>query len=242
LPRPELDALAALGSGPGACQRDSECDGVAASCDAIQHVCVMRCPTVVVDGPAALAAAHRCREIEGDLLFRSSELQSIGPDDLPYLERITGSLISVGSKPLRELTLPALRVVGTEQRASLVEIGLDGGELTRVSLPRLRNVHGGLGILGLYGLRELDLGALKRVDETLALTNLPRLDKLSLDQELFVGESLQLEYLCSLPADALELPAAAQQKGIGCCTSTPGAGCEGDLLCGCARASATPAP
>lgn len=226
-----LQADARSGAGEHSCQRDADCDGVAATCDPAEHVCLMRCPGIVLDGPAALAAARRCREIEGDVFLRASTLLTITGDDLPYLERITGSLISAGGKPLRELSLPALRELGTTGTESILEVILDNESLIKVAFPALRVVHGSLGMFGLNALRELDLGALEHVEKSFALTTLPRLTTLTLHPALEVGETLQLQYLCSLPAEMLVAP-AADVKAVGCCTEQPLA-CENTLQCQC---------
>lgn len=219
------------GSDMSGCQRDVQCDGVGATCHPTEHVCLMRCPTVEIDSAAALVAARRCREIDGDLILRDPALQRIGTDYLPYLERISGMLLSAGSKRLQELTLTGLRVVGGDKRLGGVQITLDAEKLEIVSLPRLFAVHGSVVMFGLSGLREIHLGALTRIDDTLALTSLPRLTALLLDPGLSVG-TWQLENLCNLPAESVEGLTGASPKAVGCCTDQ-GVQCEQRVPCKC---------
>jgi hypothetical protein len=216
------------------CESDADCIGVAASCEPTAHVCLMRCPSVIIDSAADLAAARHCREVDGDFVVRSPDLEAIGASALPYLERVTGNLFSIGGKPLRELSLPALREVGTEQAPSLIEIALDTEGLRKVSLPSLTVVHGALAMFGLYALEELELPTLTRVGHNLSLVNLPRLRHLQLAPELRAGKGTQLEFLCSLPVDSVALPAdGGTRNALGCCTQSALACEDTAMQCGC---------
>jgi hypothetical protein len=186
----------------------------------------------MVETAMDLQAARHCREIDGNLQFRGQALEAIGADDLPYLERVTGSLISAGGKPMRELTLPALREVGSDASPGLIEIVLDAKNLQRIALPRLQRVRGSIGIFGLYALVELDLGALTRVDDSFVLTTLPRLSSLELSPELQVGKLIQFAFLCSLPSESFAPPAGDRSfEALGCCTESA-LGCD-TLQCTC---------
>jgi hypothetical protein len=218
--RDPSDAAQGPRSVADACAVDAQCDGVGASCHPDDHVCLLRCPSVVIDDPSDLAAARHCREIDGDLTFRSADLEVVSPDDLPYLERVSGSLFSIGGKAMRELTLPALREVGATGAATLIEIGLDGTHLQRVALPALQVVHGSVSFYGLYALRELDLAALTQVDGMFSLVSLPRLDSVQLAPELDPGGSTEFHSLCDLAPQAIALAFGGgdARKAIGCCT------------------------
>jgi hypothetical protein len=209
--------LKAAACGGSECSRDEDCKGVGAKCEPNAHVCTERCPGLVVRTAADLDAAQRCNEIDGDLRLVVTEPLTIGPRDLPYLTRISGSLFSIGGQPVPEITLSALREVGTEDAQTLIEISLDES-LRRVSMPKLSVVHGALSLFGLYALEELDLPAVTSVDQ-LSLINLPKLVALSLPADLPAGALLDFEYLCDLPAEAIE-PDGTVRKAIGCCTES----------------------
>ena len=222
-PKPEL-----ISAGPAqtqspyrACKRDDDCTGVGARCEPDKHVCLMRCPSLIIESAQDLTQARYCYEVDGDVRFRSSELQAIGPDDLPYLEKITGNVFSIGGQPIREIVLSALREIGSDAGDSLVEISLDQSHLRRVAFPELRAVHGTVSLFGLYALEELEFPALESVDRVFSLINLPRLTSLVLPAELQSSEPSDFEYLCALPADAISVPAdASKLKAVGCCTAS----------------------
>jgi hypothetical protein len=158
------------------------------------------CPSLAVETAEDLRAARECDEIAGRLVLRSATLERV---ELPRLRRVAGSLISVGSRPLREIELPSLREVGTSGADDLLEIGFDASTLTRIALPALRVIHGSLGIVALGALRELDLSSLEHVEERFGLINLPELDTLLLADGLAADGGSWFELLCGLEPDAL---------------------------------------
>jgi hypothetical protein len=178
----------------------------------------------VIASEQDLVDARACREIDGDLVLRAPELEAISEDALPHLHRVTGSLISTGGRPLREIVLPALQEVGSGGD-DLLEIGFDATSLERIELPALKSVNGSLGIVGLGSLHTLDLSALETVSGELGLVNLPRLTDLRMADQIETGGGVSYEYLCELPAiDLPDAPAAddesrtPQVRDIGCCT------------------------
>jgi hypothetical protein len=190
-----------------------------------------QCSSITLETAADVRAARACRVIDGDLRVRGLELEAIGEDDLPNLERVTGSLISEGGKNLRELSLPNLREVGSEDGMDSLQIGLDGSHLRRVALPRLQTVHGGIGVFGLYALEELDLRALDQVDGALVFATMPRLREARLSPDLHVDGGAQLQLLCALPFTSIALPEGSKVQDVGCCTESSSA-CDG-LQCAC---------
>jgi len=183
------------------------------------------CPSVTIESAADLIAARRCREIDGDLVFAGREPMDVSADALPFLERVTGSVLTRVPAPLREITLPALREVGTEGSDDALEFVFDRMTLERVSLPNLRAVHGTLGIGALGALTELRLGSLESVDAVFGLMNLPKLTTLELPSDIAVGQRVAFEYLCHIPYD--ELPPIAtgsneqsRVRVVGCCTES----------------------
>lgn len=181
-----------------------------------------RCESVIVESEQDLIDARTCREIDGDLVFRAPKLEAVTADSLPYLRRITGSLISAGSRPLREIVLPALREQGTELD-DLLEIGFDESTLERIELPELERANGSLGIAALGGLHTLDLRSLEVVRGELGLVNLPRLADLRMTDQIRTESGVSYEYLCALPAfDLPDAPGSAGEqpriRDIGCCT------------------------
>jgi hypothetical protein len=158
------------------------------------------CPGLAVVSAEDLRQTRECEEIEGDLVLRSPVLERI---DLPRLRRVSGSLISIGSRPLREIELPSLREVGTSGQEDLLEIGFDADTLVRIAMPELRVVHGSLGIVALGGLRELDLSSLEHVEERLGLINLPQLQTLLLADDLAADGGSWFELLCQLEPEQL---------------------------------------
>jgi hypothetical protein len=58
------------------CSSDSDCDGVGASCEPRAHVCLVRCPSLVISSPEALRAARRCREIDGKYIEPNIKCES----------------------------------------------------------------------------------------------------------------------------------------------------------------------
>lgn len=202
------------------CTRDRDCDGIDARCEPDAHVCTVRCPSLLIQAASDLAAARRCNEIDGELRIVVHEPLAIKASDLPYLSRVTGNIFSIGGQPLSEITLSALREVGTDAAPTLIEISLDGDNLRRVSLPQLEVVHGALSIFGLYALKELELPALESVDQ-LSLVNLQRLESISLPAgaDIHTTEPLDFEYLCALPAESLDADGGVF-KAVGCCTES----------------------
>jgi hypothetical protein len=199
------------------------CDGVAAHCEPTWHVCLMRCPSVIIATQDDLRAARACSEIDGDLVFRSQSIERIAADDLPYLEHVSGSLLAAPSGSLRELALPALQDMGTTGSDDVLEIGFDLASLERVSLPNLQRVHGSLSLVGLGALRRVDLAKLEVVDDALGLLNLPRLSALALPADVRATRLIDFAYLCRLPSHALPDPsfseaASVRLRGVGCCT------------------------
>jgi hypothetical protein len=185
----------------------------------------INCPSLELSTRADLLAARACREVDGDLILSSTDIERIAADDLPYLERVTGSIMLVGSSPLVEISLPALREVGVEPSEDILELGFDAMTLRRISLPALRSVHGTLSIVALGGLETLDLGQLEVVDDAFGLINLPRLAQLDLSARVRAGRLVAFEALCELPVTALPDTSAlpAEQKrlqGVGCCTQS----------------------
>jgi hypothetical protein len=195
-----------------------------ASAESDDALLTRHCETTIIASALDLAAARACREIDGDLVLRAPDLEAISADAMPHLRRITGSLISTGGRPLREIVLPELREVGTG-RDDLLEIGFDATSLERIELPALKRVNGSLGIVGLGSLHTLDLSALEVVSGELGLVNLPELTDLRIGDQIETGGGMSYEYLCELPAfDLPDAPAtndgdrAPQVRDIGCCT------------------------
>jgi hypothetical protein len=185
----------------------------------------VNCPGVELRTRADLLAAHACREIDGNLVLRPSDIERIAADDLPYLERVTGSIILAGSSPLVEISLPALREVGDNPAEHILELGFDAMTLRRISLPALRAVHGSLSIVALGALETLCLGQLEVVDDAFGLINLPRLAQLELSASVRAGRLVDYEELCELPLDGLPdtsaLPTERKRvKAVGCCTQS----------------------
>jgi hypothetical protein len=181
-----------------------------------------RCESVIIENEQDLIDARLCRQIDGDLVFRAPDLEAVSGDALPDLRRVTGSLISAGSRPLREIVLPALREVGTN-RDDLLEIGFDARALERIELPELRRVNGSLGIVALGGLHTLDLSSLEVVGGEFGIVNLPQLVDLRMPDQIRTEAGVSYEYLCVLPA--IDLPDAPSSTGeeprirdVGCCT------------------------
>jgi hypothetical protein len=230
----EPDATQAPTTAPGdadhdECASDDDCQGLAAQCEPRDHVCLVQCPSLEIATRDDLTQARHCREIDGDLRFSTTELDAI---DLPYLERITGNFLSIGGQPIREIELPALREVGTDQGDNLIELSLDASHLQHVSFPKLHRVHGSLSLFGLYSLTTLELPELESVDRMLSLVNLPRLTSLVLPPSVRAGETLDFEYLCALPADTIAADSdTSTHKAIGCCTESS-LECD-TLLCKC---------
>ena len=182
------------------------------------------CDGMIVQSPADLVAAHDCREIDGDLVFRSRAIEQIGEQDLPYLARIHGSLVVAAVTNLEHLDLPVLREVGGRSEQDLVEIGFEADSLLRIELPELRVVHGSLGVLALGALRELDLSTLERVDGALVLSNLPRLEVLDLPTSVQVAKRAAFDYLCRLEPHALpaltdRTTESSSALELGCCNN-----------------------
>jgi hypothetical protein len=197
---------------------------------------LVRCPSLVIRSREDLDAARRCREIDGKLTFQAQQPLRVTANDLPYLERVTGSVISVGSSPLTEITLPELRDVGAGGADDVLEIGFDQSSLSRISLPELRAVHGGLGIVSLGGLTELELGQLAVVEGDHMLSQLPLLTALTIPSQVHTGKTTDFEYLCMLPLDALPDTStiATDDKilnGLACCLESS-LGCPSHL-CQC---------
>jgi hypothetical protein len=198
----------------------------------------LNCPGIELRTRAELVAARACREIDGDLVFNSRDIERIEDDDLPYLERVTGSIRLTGSSPLVEISLPALREVGQVPSADILMLGFDASNLRRISLPALRVVHGTLSIVALGGLETLALGELAVVDDAFGLITLPRLAQLELSEHVRAGRLVAFEALCELPADVLPDTSALPEEekrvlGVGCCTANS-SGCESSI-CACPR-------
>lgn len=194
------------------------------------------CEALVVETAEDLAAAHDCTEIDGSLTLRAPAIERIDEQDLPYLKRITGSVVVVGARRLKKFRLPALAEVGTQSTHSLFEIGFETDNLARIELPELRTVHGDFCVLALAALRALDIGALATVDGYLSLANLPELTELSVRDSVNVGSGAAFEYLCRFPFAALPKLSGdgadpQQQQQIGCCTESSFE-CWGDI-CEC---------
>jgi hypothetical protein len=215
------------------CSTDDDCDGIAARCERSAGLCLMRCPNVVLATQADLRAARACHEIDGDLVIRSTDLERV---NLPYLERVSGSILSAGGSPLAELTLPALREAGTPGAQDIIELGFDANALRSISLPELRVVHGDLGIVAAEALTELHLPVLKVVEGAFGLIGLPHLTKLELNAELQTGRLAAFQELCSLPFSTLPNPSGITTEelslqDLGCCTASSFA-CQ-SWLCQC---------
>jgi hypothetical protein len=230
----ELDS-AALG-----CSDEADCSGIGSSREPSGE-CVVRCPSVVVATHADLQAARHCREIDGDLELRASDFAGIGADDLPYLERVSGSILSVGGSPLEGISLPALREVGTPGAQNIIELGFDASTLQRISLPALETVHGDMAITAAGALTELDAARLTTVDGAFGLINLPHLTSVDLNEDLHAGRLIAFEYLCAMPYAALPDTSdlAAEQKSVrdlGCCTESA-FDCQ-SWLCDCGSGAA----
>ena len=183
------------------------------------------CPSVTIEKPEDLSAARSCREIDGDLIFAPSDTMEIDAAALPFLERVTGSVLTRVPAPVREISLPALGEVGSEGNENALQFVFDRMTLERVSLPSLRVVHGTLGIAALGALEELDLGSLESVDDVFGLMNLPKLAQLELPSDVAVGQRVAFEYLCRIPYDALPATSLGSQEAprvrmIGCCTES----------------------
>jgi hypothetical protein len=187
-----------------------------------------RCATITVERAQDLVDVRDCREIDGDLLLRADDLDAVSAQSLPHLRRIAGSLISLGSGPLREIVLPALREVGADDE-DVLELALDASTLERIELPALERVNGNLGIAALGALHTLDLSSLEHVSGVLGLVNLPNLADLRLPDGVR-AERAAFEYLCEWPVDALpDLP--ARLRDVGCCTQST-TDC-GSTICRC---------
>lgn len=194
------------------------------------------CETVTIVSEQDLKDARACDEIAGDLVIRSPSLERI---ELPRLSRISGLLLSLGSWPLRELSLPALTEVGGEP-AHLVEIGFGLSNLKRIALPKLHTVNGSFGIAAMAELRELDISSLEEVTMHFGLINLPKLSRLHHNEQLQADGRFALELLCRLPKDALpdtssQDPEQVSLRDLSCCLDPQGCNetlcrCESDLM------------
>lgn len=194
------------------------------------------CETVTIASEQDLQNARACEEITGDLVLRSPSLERI---ELPRLTRISGLLLSLGSWPLRELSLPALTEVGSEAD-HLVEIGFGLPNLERIALPKLRTVNGSFGIAAMAELQELDISSLEEVTQHFGLINLPKLSRLRHNEQLQADGRFALELLCRLPKDALpdsssQDPEQVSLRDLSCCLDPQGCTatlcrCESDLM------------
>jgi hypothetical protein len=162
--------------------------------------------------------ARDCEIIDGDLTFRPTTLEYVNADALPRLRKVTGSVLSGGATTLTEITLPALREVGSSPD-DILSIGFDADTLERVALPMLQHVDGSLGIAALGGLRELDLGSLSDVSGNFGLLNLPRLVDLRIGADVNAGGRVDFQLLCHVPSSALPDSDASSVRDVGCCTN-----------------------
>jgi len=176
------------------------------------------CETVTIVSEQDLKDARACDEIAGDLVLRSRDIERI---ELPKLSRISGLLLSLGSWPLRELSLPTLTEVGSAPE-HLVEIGFGLPNLERIALPKLHTVHGSFGVAAMAELRELDISSLEEVTAHFGLINLPKLSALQHSPQLQADGRFALELLCRLPKGALpetssQDPEPVSLRDLGCC-------------------------
>lgn len=188
---------------------------------------LLHCDAMTIHSREELEAARDCAVIDGDLKLAAYDLGRITADDLPNLERVTGSLVFVpaGAGQVREITLPALREVGSEgaEEPDLLEIGWDAGSLQRIAIPQLRTVHGSVMIAALGALTDLDFPELSVIDVAFILASLPALRSVRVADDLAIRERVSFSHLCQLPSADLpgvvpDSEAAREVDEIGCCT------------------------
>lgn len=200
-------------------------DRMGAGCAEQEAADLTLCAGVTIQTRADLEKIQCCRAIDGDLIFAPTEPLQVAAADLPVLERVSGSILSRSPTQLTEISLPALREVGTEGADNVLEFTFDRSNLKRVWLPRLRVVHGTLGVGALGALTELNLSHLARVDNVFGLTGLPALTKVDLPADVSVGDRVAFDHLCHIRYDELpRTPVSSSDDAlfhvIGCCTES----------------------
>jgi hypothetical protein len=203
----------------------------------VAPACIVHEGDLVLTTNDEVSAAANVGEVRGDLIIRGTELADLGPDLLPCLTAVRGSMV-VGplSTPLStSVTLEALEVVDGGLAVGYLDVqstatalafprlrrvgspatpgGLLIGEaklLERVELPALEEVHGDFVVEWLI-LRQLDARALRTV--TGALTVGPATDLQSLDLRALVqvGGLVSLRELPQIPYSEARLLAAAAE-------------------------------
>ena len=202
--------------------------------DAVRGASLRHCPGLTVRTQQDLDDARDCEIIDDDLTFRPTTLERVNADALPQLQKVTGSVLSGGATTLTEITLPALREVGSSPD-DILSIGFDAHTLERVALPMLESVDGSLGIAALGGLRELDLGSLTTVTGNFGLLNLPSLVDVRIGPDVNAGGRAEFQLLCHVPSSALPSAsgfdaATLTVRDIGCCT-VDAVACAGTCQC-----------
>jgi hypothetical protein len=253
----------ACGTGcePGdTCATSANCAGPD-TCHATDHVCLASCSGQREIGTSAqFEDAYYCHTITGNLTINASAgVTTIGPDRLPYLERVGGFLLLSAGLTVTSFTLPELTeiggyfasgqtMVGEIHLPKLVTIGTFGepnnaleivlSTTTVIDMPSLATVYGGVNIGNSPGLTTIDLGSLSLIQDGLILVgvddDVTTLDLSSLDSRSDISGDVSLERLPRIRWDSLDFMDSGRTGDIvidvGCDTASP-CNCSGSTSC-----------
>lgn len=211
-------------------------------CDSESKLCLADCGSLNIVSKSDLEANKYCRSVSGDLTL-STTFNEIDATALPYLQEVTGSIVS-NTTALTSITLSSLRRVGgyllkgaSSYSGRLLSMpaletagtpGLTGihwafGWGTEVNMPNLRTLDGGLSTSFALEMTTLRLPKLQAISGSLTIVA-PKLTILDLSSLRSVGGDLAVMSLIRLPWSSFmpifETTSASSKsaKDIGCCT------------------------